>query len=253
MQATALCRTAEPENRCEGTFVLTQTGSQRKQRRRKSVRRKYVRRIAVLVALTIGIVIYGYVRDGNFHEVVDDQVYRSARPSPGQARRWIQQHDLRTILVLRERTTTGAAEVREVAAEHDVDVVYLPLSAYAHIDSPSLVRLIELLEESPKPLLLHCRAGFDRSGVASALAAWYVGGQSYAEAKWQSIPLPGKWLLDPKRTHIHDVFAEYEAWCDREGRDPDDREQFRKWAAEVYQRDADADTSGGLPGNAKEL
>ena len=48
-----------------------------------------------------------------------------------------------------------------------------------------IVRLVALMRDAPKPLLIHCRAGADRSGLAASLylAAIDGAGEERAEAQ----------------------------------------------------------------------
>jgi hypothetical protein len=86
-------------------------------------------------------------------------------------------------------------------------------------------------------MLIHCNHGVDRSGIASALAAWLVGGQPYPSAKWWSYVPPGPWKWRPKISphHVSETLNQYEDYCAAQGLDPDDPARFRHWATHVYQ------------------
>lgn len=170
----------------------------------------------------------------NFREVVPHRVYRSGQPSPEELRDWISRYGLKTIVNLRGPTAPLAAEEEAAAASMGVDFHYLELSAHRLMSRSKLLRLIELLRTARQPILLHCYHGVDRAGTASALAAWLVGRQPYARAKWQAYVPPGPWKYRNGSHHISDVLALYEDYCRRHGVSPDDLALFEHWAAHVY-------------------
>jgi protein tyrosine/serine phosphatase len=57
----------------------------------------------------------------------------------------------------------------------------LALSANTELDLKQVADLVEALRDAPKPLLIHCRAGSDRTGLASALYVASHGG-TYRDA-----------------------------------------------------------------------
>jgi protein tyrosine/serine phosphatase len=58
------------------------------------------------------------------------------------------------------------------------------LSANTALDAAQLAKLTDALRDAPKPLLIHCRAGSDRTGLASAIYVATHGG-SYHDAQKQ--------------------------------------------------------------------
>lgn len=70
--------------------------------------------------------------------------------------------------------------------------------------------LVALLRRAPKPVLIHCLGGADRSGLAAALYGYAIEGEKPAEANRQ-LPL---WyghvpLIRPKVTARNDSFRRY--------------------------------------------
>ena len=104
-----------------------------------------------------------------------------------------------------------------------------------HITRKKLLRLIEILDKSDKPILVHCRNGVDRSGTAGALAAWSLGGEPYNHAKWHAYVPPGPWNWSNGPYHISDLFADYMRFCKRQKFNFDDFNRFEQWAATIYQ------------------
>lgn len=106
----------------------------------------------------------------NFHVVEEGRVYRSAQPEARQLRSWIWRYDLGTVVRLRgggpERESYRAS--RDPALASGADFVHIPLSAIRFPDQESLAALCDVFENGRYPVLFHCMAGADRTGLASA-------------------------------------------------------------------------------------
>lgn len=115
------------------------------------------------------------IYSGNFHEVVPGELYRSAQLRTGDIARYKQQYHIRTVINLRgENPADGwyTTEVREAKAE-GVTHVDFRMSASHELSDQQAMQLLEVMRTAPKPLLIHCKSGADRTGLASAL---YVAG-----------------------------------------------------------------------------
>lgn len=195
------------------------------------------RLLLVLCVLTIPVVTVYYVSArwlaGNFHVVVAGKVYRSAQPTQTQIEGWIAEHDIRTIFNLRnEEDASRVIREREFAHGEGVDLWHYPLSDRSLPDRYEFLALIEALEVAPTPILIHCRAGADRTGVLSVLAAMALGGLSYEEARSQ---LSVRYLhFGDDHDAVEGVLTKYEAHCRRHGRGTGGWEAFRHWAFEHY-------------------
>ena len=117
-----------------------------------------------------------------------------------------------------------------LARELGVGVVVFEFNA-GHLPPPKeLARLIDVLQTAPRPILLHCRNGVDRAGMASAVAALVVGKVGLDQALAQ---LP-RLRANGGSVHVSDVFGQYRAYCREKGADADDPATFKKWVADVY-------------------
>jgi protein tyrosine/serine phosphatase len=169
----------------------------------------------------------------NFGTVVEGQVYRSAQPTAEKLSGWVQQYGLRTIINLRGENPRPAEEFEgSISRQFGVRLVHVRLSAMAQPPRRALRQLIEEFETAPRPILIHCLAGADRTGMASVLAAMAVGGRPYAEARGEL----SLWHLhfDRDPDHIGGLFDEYEEYCRRKHLDTGGWLQFRDWALTVY-------------------
>ena len=204
---------------------------------KRSALRRALRAAALLLVLVVvaagGYWFYVTTITTNFHAVVPGEVYRSAQPGPDQLQRWARRYGLKTVINLRGASRLRFYEAeRKAAREAGLTMIDIRLTSQ---DAPSALwirRLIEALRTAERPLLIHCQAGADRTGVASVLAAMAVGGQDYAAAKGQ---LSAKYLhVNPWKNRIVELLEEYEDYCRRNAVDTAGWAQFRRWAVEDY-------------------
>jgi len=184
-------------------------------------------------AAAAGYWLYLRVLTTNFHTVVDGQVYRSAQPSPDQLKQWAAKYALRTIINLRGQSSKPFyGPERDVAQAAGVEMIDIRFSSIRLPAVPELKRLITALETAERPILLHCFAGADRTGVASVLAAMAVGGKDYRQARKQ---LSFRTLhFDDDDDHIAGLFAEYESWCRSHSLATAGWRRFKQWALQDY-------------------
>lgn len=124
---------------------------------------------------------------GNFHTVVLDEVYRSAQVSPEDIAAYRSDYDIRSILNLRGAAPGEAWYDEEVAASAALDITHVDFAMNASVEltDAEARRLIALMREMPKPLLVHCRHGADRTGLAMSLYLAAISGADEATAEGQ--------------------------------------------------------------------
>ncbi|WP_025659063.1 dual specificity protein phosphatase family protein [Rhizobium sp. IBUN] len=104
----------------------------------------------------------------NFHAVIDGEVYRSSQPSPEALAGFSKRYGIKTIINLRGNNPVRSAEV-EQAKTLGIEHIDFPMSAYKELSPERAMKLIQVMKDAPKPLLIHCNSGADRTGLASAL------------------------------------------------------------------------------------
>ncbi|NTJ42886.1 dual specificity protein phosphatase family protein [Agrobacterium larrymoorei] len=135
---------------------------------------------------------------GNFHEVLPGELYRSGQPSGEDIARYAQEKGIKTIVNLRnEKREAWYDEENEAATESGVQLIDFPLSSAKEVSLEEAQRLVQLMKDAPKPILIHCEHGANRTGLASALYMGAVAKKSEAAAEFQlspyygHIPVPG--------------------------------------------------------------
>lgn len=145
------------------------------------------------LAAAVGAYAATLVSTGNFHELVPSEAFRSAQPSQELILRLRREHGLATILNLR-----GASVGRpwyddeaKAARAAGVQLISFRMSAATELTPDEVRRLIAIMRDAPKPILIHCRSGADRTGIASALYLAALKGADEERAEWQLSPLYG--------------------------------------------------------------
>ncbi|HTV88939.1 MAG TPA: dual specificity protein phosphatase family protein [Stellaceae bacterium] len=130
-----------------------------------------------------GIIIY----DGNFHAVQPGVLYRSAQMSRGELEMFARRYGIKAVLNLRGAHAGEAWYDGEIAAVRDLGIAHYdyPISAKRVVTRPQIEQILAIVRRAPKPLLIHCRSGADRSGLVAALYDYAIRGESTAEADRQ--------------------------------------------------------------------
>jgi protein tyrosine/serine phosphatase len=121
----------------------------------------------------------------NFHRIAP-QVYRSNQPSERQLRAIHRRVGLRTILNMRGKSKNSFYLFEdETCKKLGITLVDLPMSASEAPSRDKLERLYDLFQTMEKPVLIHCKSGADRTGLAAALYLLLIEGKTVEEAKRQ--------------------------------------------------------------------
>lgn len=114
---------------------------------------------------------YYYVEgDGNLHAVEQGALYRSRQLSGDELREAIAAYGIRSIVNLRG-SNPGSDwyddEVAVSAAEHVTHYDY-GISARRPVTPAQIEEILHIIRDAPKPVLVHCQAGADRTGLVAA-------------------------------------------------------------------------------------
>ncbi|MGG6429901.1 tyrosine-protein phosphatase [Acetobacter ghanensis] len=162
----------------------------------------------------------------NFHAVIPGKVYRCNHPTPARLRRAVSKLGLRTLVNLRGHRQCGSdALSRNAAAQIGITHLDMAFESRGAPHKDRILRFAQMYRELQFPMLMHCKSGADRAGLASALVIMFEGGtaeQALGELSWRYLH------FRRSRTGILDAFfLRYQAQA--EGRIP-----FMDWVQHEY-------------------
>ncbi len=189
----------------------------------------------ILATLVLSLIAYtSRVRvTENFHEVDPGRFYRSAQLTPEELSEKIEAYGIKTVISLRGAPQQAYWYQPEVELLHRKGVVFKAygLDVDTFPTKEQLTGLLDDFDHAPKPILIHCRSGADRTGMVSALYAFDKMGQSREDALRQ---LAFKyWHVELFHPAMDDFIRAY-----------DGREWARDYQRCVYPRYANGESCG---------
>lgn len=114
----------------------------------------------------------------NFHEIAKD-VFRSSQPTMWQLERITKKHGLKVIVNLKDenRNCPYFHFEEEKCQELGLELINVNISSRNFPRYEQIVRYKEIMENMDKPVLIHCKAGADRTGVFCTLYQYFVEGR----------------------------------------------------------------------------
>ena len=143
------------------------------------------------VALALGVAIALLAGCTNFHKVTPE-LYRSAQPTAEQVAQWaIEAPFIRSIVDLRGLHPDWAEQiaVRGTCLILGVEWYNVRMSARRAPTPGEVAQLREIFRVAPRPILIHCKAGADRTGLAVAIHLIGWEGLSAKEAADRALSL----------------------------------------------------------------
>ena len=140
---------------------------------------------AVLAAGLGGAGWVGYLQaSGNVHTVIPGTLYRSAELGTDGFKSVIETDHVRTVINLRGANPGKRWYEDELAASTAAGARHIDVRMSASV-VPSAAKLQEIrtvLSQAEPPILIHCQAGADRSGLVAALYELWIAHRPPAEA-----------------------------------------------------------------------
>lgn len=141
---------------------------------------------AALLAVAFGAYVGGIQLTGNFAEVIPGQFYRSAQPSPSDIAVYAERYGIKTIVNLRgpNKASWYSDEVA-AASKANIKLIDFRMSARKALTLEQTNKLIALLKDAPKPILIHCKSGSDRTGLVAVIYLQQIAGVDEETAEGQ--------------------------------------------------------------------
>ena len=166
----------------------------------------------------------------NFAVVVPGQWYRASHPLPWRIGGWVRRIGLRTIVNLRGPRECGSDSLSRAAAGRlGIAHIYMPFESRGAPHRDRILRFHEIWRTVETPVLMHCKSGADRAGLASGLVLMFGGGTA-ADALGQLSLRFGHVRRAPPGI-LDAFFLRYQA--EAEGRLP-----FLDWVRDEYDEEA---------------
>lgn len=155
----------------------------------------------------------------NLHEVDPGALFRSAQLSGVEFEQLIKEKGIKTVINLRGVSTENWwKEEAAVMEKYGVVHVNIGMSAGRIPHRDDLIALLDTFKTAPRPILIHCMAGVDRTGEAAALYQMIYMGKSKTEALEMLTPKYGHFeIFKPAK-----IYFIKEVW------------QSERWAYEAY-------------------
>ena len=182
------------------------------------------------LAAEAGRVLFG----SNEHTVIPGRVYRTAQLSEQKFKQVIAEKHIQTVINLRGYGPDQGWYLEETRATHDLGVSQedVTLSAKRFPPPSEVLRLIDVLDRSDYPVLIHCAHGADRTGLASVIVKLLYTGDDLATARRQMWPRYGHVPIGQLAV-LDRFFDYYETWLAGRG-EAHSPERFRKWVSTAY-------------------
>jgi len=154
----------------------------------------FSRRVRIFIAALVLLMLppagyFGvYMRvQGNFHAITPGEAYRSAKLDSGKLEHYIKKYNIRSIvnLIGEDPRKAWYQEELRVSAKHKIRHYDLTLSATEPPSKEATRRLVWIFRTAPRPVLIHCKGGSDRSGLAAAMWKVYVDKEPKSKARKQ--------------------------------------------------------------------
>ena len=170
----------------------------------------------------------------NRHEVIPGKVYRSSQPSGAHIREQAQKLGIRTVLNLRGLSNEFDWYKQECEACRELGLSQedITLSANSLPPTAEIRRIVEVFDRTEYPVLIHCKAGADRTGLVSALALLLMTDATFEEAKKQLLPRFGHFRFG-RIAAMDEFYDQYERYLNSRA-ESHTREGFRHWLLNEY-------------------
>jgi protein tyrosine phosphatase (PTP) superfamily phosphohydrolase (DUF442 family) len=170
----------------------------------------------------------------NYHEVAPG-VFRSNHPDRKRLERYAAL-GIRRVLTFRGNLLKPFHRLEQQACEElGLELTVISMASREAPSRASLLALLDYFDTSPRPFLMHCKSGADRTSLAGAIYLLHAEGASLAEARKQMSPryLHFRWTETGVLDRVLDLY---------EARLAEGPTTFREWVEADYDPEAVAES-----------
>ena len=140
--------------------------------------------VLLLLVLAFGGFVLHLIAHHNFHIVSAGRIYRSAQMNADGLSQVIQEQSIKSILNLRGGNSNQDWYQAETSTAQRLGVQHydFALSAGHEVNDEEIGRILDTINRAPKPMLIHCKSGADRTGLIGALYLYSLEGKSAESA-----------------------------------------------------------------------
>ncbi len=127
-----------------------------------------------IVAVIGGVCLWYLEEQGNFHAITPGEAYRSAQLDRDELEHYIRKYKIRSVINLLGKDEKAKWYREEICTCKELKVAHydVKLPSQSAPSEAKIGKLISIFKTAPRPVLIHCKAGADRSGLAAAI--WLV-------------------------------------------------------------------------------
>jgi len=172
----------------------------------------------------------------NFHVVRPGQLYRCAQLPDHAWPEVLDHYGIRSVINLRGKHPERHWYQAEIRAAKQLNVVHVDLSLNRNnlLDPAALEQLLAWHASLPRPVLVHCESGADRTSMATVLWLLLEEDATLTEARqqigWRYFQLP--WRNGTRQ--LRRLLRDYETWL-TQNRATHQPQLFQRWLTEQYQ------------------
>lgn len=144
----------------------------------------------------------------NFYQVAPG-VYRSNQPTDGQLRKYARM-GIRTIVSLRPPRPSPAYQFEKESCDRlGLTLINIQLHSRMAPSAENLLELLRIFRRVERPMLMHCKSGADRAGLASTIYLMVIEGEPLERARRMLSPrfIHFKWMKTGVLDLLLDRFA----------------------------------------------
>lgn len=139
---------------------------------------------AIIVTSIAACALWWLTTYDNYHVVLPGKLYRSGQMSAERLLAHAARNHLATVINLRSETNQPwHAEETAACVSHAIAYINFPLAGNRAPSLETMTALVEIMRTAPRPILIHCEHGADRTGLAVALYLKSISGRPVSDAQ----------------------------------------------------------------------